>query len=83
MFVCDQCGECCRHLGQYEFNKTLDRGDGVCRYLDGNLCSIYQDRPYVCRINEVYDVYYKDLMTRDEYDSFNYRSCKKIKSMKK
>jgi Fe-S-cluster containining protein len=75
MFVCDQCGECCRHLGHYAFNKDLDRGDGVCRYLDGNLCRIYDDRPFICRVDEMYDVYFKDTMTRDEYDHFTYKSC--------
>lgn len=80
MFVCDQCGECCRYLGHYAFNKDLDRGDGICRYLDVNLCSIYENRPFICRVDDMYDVYFKDEMTRDEYDRFTYMSCQKIKN---
>lgn len=40
MFKCDKCGECCRHLDKSEEYRELDRGDGVCKYLDQNLCSI-------------------------------------------
>lgn len=45
MFRCSACGECCRHLDKSEIYKSLDRGDGVCKYLSGNICTIYKDRP--------------------------------------
>ena len=50
---CERCGSCCKLVGQYV--PELDRGDGVCRYLevepDGRYaCSIYSMRPEVCRI---------------------------------
>lgn len=45
MFECDKCGECCRHLKDILIYAELDRGDGICRYLKGNLCSIYEERP--------------------------------------
>lgn len=32
----------------------LHDGDGVCRFLDGNLCSIYDERPPLCRVDESY-----------------------------
>ena len=54
MFKCDKCGECCRHLNESDLYIELDRGDGVCKYLDGNLCSIYENRPLHCRIDESY-----------------------------
>ena len=58
MFPCDKCGECCRNLNLSKVYSELDRGDGVCRYLDGNLCSIYQNRPVLCRIDESYEIFY-------------------------
>ena len=67
MFPCDQCGACCRNLKLSELYRELDRGDGVCRYLDGNLCSIYQTRPLLCRIDESYDRFFKDSMSREEF----------------
>lgn len=79
MFPCDQCGECCRNLQMSELYKELDRGDGVCKFLDGNLCSIYQTRPLLCRIDESYDRFFKDSMTRDEFYRANLQVCSKLK----
>ena len=49
MFYCDRCGACCRNLRKSKLYAELDRGDGTCRYLAGNLCSIYENRPLLCR----------------------------------
>ncbi len=78
MFYCDKCGECCRNLNLSEIYSDLDRGDGVCRYLEGNLCSIYEDRPLKCRVDDCY-VFFKDNMTLDEYYRVNYEYCQKLK----
>lgn len=82
MFKCDKCGECCRHLNESDLYKELDRGDGVCKYLDGNLCSIYENRPLLCRIDESYYAFFKNNMTKEEYYRLNYEGCKNIKSKK-
>lgn len=59
--------------------QELDRGDGVCRYLDGNLCSIYATRPLLCRVDESYEVYFKDKMSKEEYYRQNYLCCEQLK----
>ena len=64
-----------RHL----LYRELDRGDGVCRYLDGNLCSIYATRPLLCRVDESYEVYFKDKMSKEEYYRQNYLCCEQLK----
>ena len=69
MFNCDKCGECCRNLDKSPIYSELDRGDGICRYLIGNLCSIYEKRPMLCRIDESYDLLFKDKITRSEFYS--------------
>lgn len=79
MFKCDMCGECCRHLKCSELYKELDRGDGICRYLTGNRCSIYEDRPVLCRVDESYETYFKDKYSLNEYYKLNYMICKKLK----
>lgn len=79
MFKCNQCGECCRNLDKSELYNQLDRGDGVCRYLRGNLCSIYEERPLLCKIDESYNVYFKDTYSLEEYYKLNYEGCKKIR----
>ena len=80
MFKCSQCGVCCRHLDRSELYRELDRGDGVCRYLKGNLCSIYENRPLLCRIDESYDKFFSEIYTRDEYYRLNEQACKILQS---
>ena len=77
-FKCDKCGECCRNLNLSEIYKDLDSGNGICKYLKGNLCSIYDDRPIKCRIDESY-VYFSDNMTKEEYYRKNYEMCTILK----
>ena len=78
MFRCNCCGECCRNLDQSEIYNELNRGDGICKYLDGNMCSIYDDRPLMCRVDECYEIYFKGFYTKEEYDNLNYKVCKKL-----
>lgn len=79
MFKCDKCGICCRNLDKSSLYSDLDRGDGTCKYLKGNLCSIYDNRPLPCRVDECYDLYFKNIMSREEYYEKNYAFCKKLK----
>lgn len=60
----------------------LDDGKGECKYLDGNRCSIYKNRPILCRVDECYDLYYRDMCSRDEFYQMNYHVCKVLKSKK-
>jgi len=38
--------------------KEFDTGNGVCRYLKNDLCSIYEKRPLVCNVQKMYDLYF-------------------------
>ncbi len=82
MFFCDKCGMCCRNLKYSKLYSDLDRGDGVCKYLHGNLCSIYENRPLKCRIDDSYEIYFKSVMTREEYYRKNYEVCNFLKKIK-
>lgn len=53
-FSCSQCGECCRHINLVPALAAFDTGTGVCKYLAGNLCSIYDTRPLICRVDAMY-----------------------------
>lgn len=85
MFDCDHCGECCRHLFGSELYSDLDRGDGTCIYLDEetNLCTIYDKRPDKCNIDRIYELYYKEVMTLEEYYQRNHDSCELFKKEKR
>lgn len=81
MFPCEKCGCCCRSLDKSEIYDELNRGDGVCKYLKGNLCSIYNDRPILCRVDECYELYFKACLSQEEYYELNKEVCKKLKNM--
>lgn len=78
-FICDQCGECCRNLKMSELYSELDSGDGSCKFLKGNLCTIYERRPILCRIDECYDHFFSDEMTKEEFYRKNYEVCRYLK----
>lgn len=79
MFQCDKCGMCCRNLDKNELYKELDRGDGVCRHLTGNLCNIYEQRPLLCRVDESYKKLFRGRMSLEEYYELNYSACRVLK----
>jgi len=64
-FFCKKCGECCRHLEKmieyFPYQKN-----GVCDFLVGNLCSIYENRPDLCNYKRTYLLFRKN-MTIEEY----------------
>ncbi len=80
MFECDKCGCCCRNLDKSDIYAELNRGDGVCRYLEGNLCSIYDKRPLLCRVDECYEKYFSEYMTLEEYYKENKKMCEILKN---
>lgn len=79
MFPCDCCGCCCKNIGGSPIYKGLDRGDGICKYLSGNLCMIYENRPVLCRVDDCYELYFYKSMRREEYYKLNMEVCKMLK----
>lgn len=79
MFPCNCCGCCCRNIGNSPLYKNLDRGDGICKHLSGNLCAIYEDRPLLCRVDDCYDIFFYQIMEREEYYKLNMAICKELK----
>ena len=79
MFKCDMCGECCRNIRLSPLYSELDDGTGACRYLVGNKCSIYSARPLLCRVDESYEAFFSEAMTKEEYYRLNYEACENLK----
>ena len=65
-------------LKHIPFLSDFDRGDGVCRYLVNNLCSIYNERPSICNVEQMYLSYFKEIMTEKEFIELNIKSCLQI-----
>lgn len=77
---CEGCkAYCCRIVGR--ILKELDRGDGICLYLnENNRCEIYDHRPFICNTDRVYEKYFKDKYTKDEWINMNLKSCEELKN---
>lgn len=77
---CEGCkAYCCRIAGL--ILKELDRGDGICLYLNkNNKCEIYDHRPIICNTDRMYDKYFKDKYTKEEWIELNKRSCKDLEN---
>lgn len=84
-FPCDKCGICCRHLDSYKPAAYLNRGDGVCKYLDEktHLCSIYESRPDFCDAEMYYEKEFADKMTWEEYVKYIRTGCKELQKLEK
>lgn len=81
-FKCIKCGECCKNLNMSDIYKELHKGDEICIYLKDNICTIYEDRPLLCRVDESY-ILFKDKFSKEEYYKLNYEQCKKFINSKK
>lgn len=79
-FDCDKCGQCCKNLRMSELYSELDSGNGTCKYLEDNLCTIYSKRPLICRIDECYEHFFSEEMSKDEYYKINSEMCTYLKS---
>ena len=58
----------------------LDRKKKKNKKIKGNLCSIYEDRPLFCRIDDCYEQFFKEKYTLDEFYKLNYEICNKLKN---
>lgn len=82
MFECKKCGLCCQNLNLNPIYADLDDGTGVCIYYDAKskLCSIYEDRPIKCRIDDAYEMFFKDSISKEEYYRLNYEACNQLQN---
>ena len=83
MFKCDKCGECCRNLDKSPLYNELHNGNGICLYLENHICTIYEDRPLLCRVDECYDIFFKDIISNQEYLELNYKYCTQFKNLRR
>jgi uncharacterized protein len=73
-FPCTSCGACCRSLPE---GSSLNRGDGSCVHLDqqSSLCTVYDTRPLLCRIDEIYTRRFEGLVARRTYYFLQATTC--------
>lgn len=84
MFTCTKCGFCCRNIGEIPELAEFHTGDGICIHLsDENLCNIYANRPDICNVEKMYELTYKAIMSKSEYERRNMEGCKLLRSKNK
>ncbi|MBR0150509.1 MAG: YkgJ family cysteine cluster protein [Synergistaceae bacterium] len=59
----------------------LDNGNGVCVHLHDNLCTIYESRPMICNTSQMYNAFFKSIMTPEEFIDMNLQACRKIQEL--
>lgn len=81
-FPCSQCGLCCQHVHLAVETRFLDRGDGTCRHYDelSKLCSIYDERPDICRVDLQYERNYAQQYSWDKFIEVNLVACELLQS---
>ena len=91
-FECTKCAGCCtkENLKYYNLKRWgIEINDGVCKNLkEDNTCGIYEDRPLICRIEELFDrkeeikmseplfyLFLSKFKNKDEYLDFADKCC--------
>lgn len=82
MFYCSRCGLCCKHIDKIPQLSEYHDGDGICRYLVDNKCSIYESRPDICNVDYVYKTFFSEIYSLQEFYELNYYVCNELKSDK-
>jgi Fe-S-cluster containining protein len=82
MFECNNCGACCRMPAVRAYGLPV-RDDGSCMHLVDNKCSIYNDRPLVCRIDDGWKEFFSKSMTLEQWYAWNKEWCVKLQEQER
>lgn len=78
VFPCTSCGICCRNIDKVDELKEFNN-NGVCINLQAdNTCKIYHTRPLVCRVDELYEQYFSNQMSKIDFYNKNIRICNSL-----
>ncbi|AQQ60520.1 flagellin N-methylase [Helicobacter bilis] len=78
-FPCTSCGACCKNIAGIKELESYDLGNGVCRFLDSNnMCSIYDSRPSICRVDIMFEKVYFKHYSKEEFYRLNVEACKTL-----
>lgn len=84
-FPCTKCGACCKLVSRSELTSFLDRGDGICKFLDlsNNNCLIYDNRPEICNIRLQYEKNFRSQYSWDDFSKINASACIELEKIYK
>lgn len=71
-FPCTSCGACCRRVRGIDPNWPVGSDGKSCIHLnEDNSCAIYENRPRICRVNELKP----PRMTLEDWYNLNAAAC--------
>ena len=74
-FPCTLCGACCRSIHAVKELEMFCQ-NGICVHLQGNnSCAIYENRPIVCNIEELYQHSFANIMSKKDFYNANIKIC--------
>lgn len=81
-FPCTCCGACCRNVNLAAETRWLDRGDGCCLHYEerSKLCSIYEVRPDICRVDVQFKSNYQKSMDWVQFVNLNLQACELLRN---
>ena len=79
---CSRCGECCRHISGIEELRDFNSGNGVCKFLNGNICRIFDNRPIACNAERLYYERFADKLSKDDFYDLVVRYCRYFQNLK-
>lgn len=72
---------CCKHVDRVPSLRGLADETGRCKYLDEhNLCSIYEHRPKVCNVAWIYEHFFKEHVSEEEFYARTSEACDKLRN---
>lgn len=78
-WICTKCGNCCRHVGDVPSMASYARPDGSCKFLENNICTIYENRPPICNVAWVYEHFFKGKVSEEEFYQKTEEACEKLR----
>lgn len=64
-----------------KFPYKINEFDQCEKLGEDNLCTVYHDRPLICRIDDYYDKYKKDKTTREQFHEEVHQACVKLREL--
>ena len=76
-FKCSGCGCCCKRVGKVIEKYNIDfpykyDENGVCEMLIDNKCSVYDTRPLICNVDEMFKF---SKLSKKNYYAINHKAC--------
>lgn len=78
-FECIACGACCRRAGLIPgFPEPTDETGRCVHLMPDNRCSIYERRPLICNVDQVWDEHLAGTITRERWHRLIHAGCNEM-----